>query len=213
MERAGLYLVPEERLGELALVAADAYRDYPLHNWFTAGTYDPEASRLIMMATLVPMAKNAVIYADSEALNGFAVWAPLGFTGSKALPFMINGGSRLLLHSGPGTIRRLLTYERFAMRLKKKYTGHVDCYLYNLSVRRQAQGQGIGRRLLAPMLDFCDDENMVAYLETNKPANVELYRRFGYRLKETNTVPGSSVDHFSMVRLPVPRPGACGNEE
>lgn len=210
VERAGLYLVPEERLDELARVAADAYRDYPLHNWFTGGTYDPEASRLIMKASLAPMAKDAVIYADSEALNGFAVWAPLGFTGSTALPFLKNGGMRLLFRSGPGTIRRLLVYESFAMDLKKKYTGHVDWYLYNLSVRQQAQGQGIGRRLLAPMLDFCDDENMVAYLETNKPDNVTLYERFGFELKQTRLIPGSPVDHYSMVRSPA---AARGNEE
>ena len=48
VKKAGLYLVPEERLGELADVAMDAYQDYPLHNWFSGGTYDPKASRIIM---------------------------------------------------------------------------------------------------------------------------------------------------------------------
>ena len=35
IERAGLYVVQKKDLDKLALVAADAYRDYPLHNWFT----------------------------------------------------------------------------------------------------------------------------------------------------------------------------------
>ena len=48
IERAGLYLVTEKDLDRLAQVAADAYQDYPLHNWLTNGKYDKTASELIM---------------------------------------------------------------------------------------------------------------------------------------------------------------------
>ena len=197
---AGLYIVPEERLEELSEVAANAYQDYPLHNWLTKGKYDSVASKLIMQATLVAMKDDAVIYADSEELNGFAVFVPLGFTGSKTLPFLKNGGMDLLLHSGLGIIKKLLIYETFAMKLKKKYTGPIDWYLYNLSVRKDAQGKGIATKLLLPVLDFCDDEKMVTYLETNKESNVAMYERFGFELKESTLIPSSSIMHYSMVR-------------
>lgn len=200
---AGLYMVPEERFEELAEVAADAYQDYPLHNWFTKGNYDPVASKLIMQTTLASMKEDVVIYADSEELNGFAVWIPMGFNGSKTIPFLKNGGIKLLLHSGLGIVGKLLIYETFAMKLKKKYTGHVDWYLYNLSVRKNAQGKGIAKKLLQSMLTFCDDEKMVAYLETNKESNVAMYEHFRFELKETNKIPGSLVQHYSMVRYPV----------
>ena len=199
---AGLYIVPEERIEELAEVAANAYQDYPLHNWITKGTYDPVASKLIMQITLAAMKEDVVIYADSEELNGFAVFIPLGFSGSKTLPFLLNGGIELLLHSGLGIIKKLLIYENFAMELKKKYTDHIDWYLYNLSVRKEAQGKGIAKKLLLPVLEFCDDEKMVTYLETNKESNVPMYEHFGFELKETNLVPESSVKHYSMVREP-----------
>ena len=138
VKKAGLYLVPKERLGELADIAMDAYLDYPLHNWFSKGKYDPKASRIVMEISLKTMTKDAVIYADSEEMNGFAVWLPLGFDGNKTLPFLLNGGIGLILHSGFGIIGRLLTYEKFAMKLKKNYTENVDWYLYNLSVSSKA---------------------------------------------------------------------------
>lgn len=202
IQKAGLYLVPEERLDELAEIAADAYQNYPLHNWLTNGVYDPVASKLIMKTTIAAMKDDAVIYADSEELNGFAVWVPLGFTGSKTLPFLRNGGVRLLLHSGLGIIRKLLVYETFAMKLKKKYTGHVDWYLYNLSVRQSAQGKGIASKLMRPMLRFCDDEKMLVYLETNKESNVSMYQHYGFELQDTIMIPGSPVMHYPMVRDP-----------
>ncbi len=204
IERAGLYMVPKEDLGKLAEIAADAYRDYPLHNWFTKGKYDEKASDLIMQITLKTMTEDAVIYADSKEMNGFAVWIPFGFSGSKTLPFLFSGGLELICHSGPGIIGRLLTYENYAMNLKKQFTDNYDWYLYNLSIKKEAQGKGIASKLMRPMLQFCDDEQMVAYLETNKESNVGLYKHYGFDLMKEELIPKTPVTHYAMVRKPKP---------
>ena len=203
IENEGLYIVPKKEVCRLAEVAADAYRDYPLHNWFTKGRYDSKASRLIMQISLKTMTEDALIYADSEELNGFAVWLPFGFTGSKTLPFLMNGGLSLILHSGFGIIGRLLTYETYAMNLKKEFTDNYDWYLYNLSIKKEAQGKGIASKLMRPMLRFCDDERMVAYLETNKESNVSLYRHYGFDLMKEELIPKTPVTHYAMVRKPI----------
>ena len=202
VEKAGLYIVPKERINELASVAADAYRDYPLHNWFLGGKYDENLSKKIMEITLMSMSKDAVIYADSEELNGFAVWLPLGFRGTEVLPFLKSGGLKFILRSGFSVIGRLITYENYAMNLKKEFTGNVDWYLYNLSVKKSAQGKGIAGKLLRPMLRFCDEENIVTYLETNKESNVSLYEHFGFELSKKEPIPKSPVMHYAMVRQP-----------
>ena len=202
IEKAGLYIVKESDLERLADVATDAYVDYPLHNWLTKGKYDRTASKLIMQITLKTMTKDAVIYADSEEMTGFAVWIPFGFTGSKTLPFLFSGGLKLILHSGLGIIGRLLTYETYAMNLKKEFTDNYDWYLYNLSIKKDAQGKGIASKLLRPLLGFCDNEKMVAYLETNKESNVSLYKHYGFELKKEELIPKTTVTHYAMVRFP-----------
>lgn len=202
VKKAGLYLVPKNEINKLANVAMDAYEDYPLHNWFSNGKYDPKASKLIMQISLKTMTDIGVIYADSPDINGFAVWLPPTFQGSKTLPFLINGGISLILHSGFGIINKLLTYENYAMNLKKKFTGHFDWYLYNLSVSKKAQGKGIGSKLLRPMLEFSDLEQLTAYLETNKESNVGLYEHFGFNLMEEDFIPNSNVKHYAMTRTP-----------
>ena len=203
IEKAGLYLVQKKDLERLAEVSADAYQDYPLHNWFTKGKYGAKAAKLLMEVSLKSMTEDAVIYADSEEMNGFAAWLPFGFTGNKTLPFLANGGLRLFLHSGFGLVGRLLTYENYAMNLKKTFTDHYDWYLFNLSVRKDAQGKGLASKLMRPMLQFCDDERMVAYLETNKEANVGLYRHYGFELMKEEQIPKSTVMHYAMVRKPI----------
>ena len=203
IEKAGLYIVKEKDLDRLSEVAADAYHDYPLHNWFTKGKYDAKASKLIMHISLKTMTEDAVIYADSEEINGFAVWLPFGFTGSQTLPFLMNGGLSLILHFGPSIIGRLLTYETYAMNLKKDFTDHYDWYLYNLSIKKDAQGKGIASKLMRPMLQFCDDEKMISYLETNKETNVGLYRHYGFELMKEERIPKTPVTHYAMVRKPI----------
>ena len=203
IEKAGLYIVQKKDLERLAEVSADAYQDYPLHNWFTKGKYDAKAASLLMEVSLKSMTEDAVIYADSEEMNGFAAWLPFGFTGNKTLPFLANGGLRLFLHSGFGLVGRLLTYENYAMNLKKTFTDHYDWYLFNLSIRKDAQGKGLASKLMRPMLQFCDDERMIAYLETNKEANVGLYRHYGFTLMKEEQIPKSTVTHYAMVRKPI----------
>ena len=202
IEKAGLYIVQEKDLDYLAEVSADAYKDYPLHNWFTKGKYDEKASKLLMQITLKTMSKDAIIYADSEEMNGFAVWIPFGFTGNKAIPFLKSGGLKLIFHSGFGIINRLSAYEKYAMNLKKEFTDNYDWYLFNLSIKKDAQGKGIASKLLRPMLEFCDDEKMVAYLETNKESNVGLYQHYGFELKKEEIIPKTPVYHYAMVRNP-----------
>ena len=202
IERAGLYIVQKKDLEHLAEVSADAYQDYPLHTWFTKGKYDAKAAKLLMEVSLKTMTEDAVIYADSEEMNGFAAWLPFGFTGNKTLPFLVNGGLRLFIHSGFGLIGRLLTYENYAMNLKKTFTDHYDWYLFNLSIRKDAQGKGLASKLMRPMLQFCDDERMVAYLETNKETNVGLYQHYGFDLMKEEVIPKTPVTHYAMVRHP-----------
>lgn len=55
---------------------------------------------------------------------------------------------------------------------------------------------------MRPMLQFCDDERTVSYLETNKETNVGLYKHYGFELKKEEVIPKSTVTHYAMVRYP-----------
>lgn len=199
-KKAGLYIAEEKDIDRLAEVAADAYEDYPLHNWFSGGRYDAKASELIMKISLKTMINDAVIFADCEEINGFAVILPPGFTGSKTLPFLLNGGIELILHSGLSIIGRLLSYETFAMKIRKKLTNYEDWYFYNLSVSKKSQGKGIATKLFAPAMKFCLDTDGLCYLETNKATNVDIYKHYGFKLRIKGTVPKSDVKHYAMTK-------------
>ena len=69
VENAGLYIVPKSRIKELARIAADAYEDYPLHNWFSGGKYDEYIAEKTMEISLKPIKKVTFRYTNTSALN------------------------------------------------------------------------------------------------------------------------------------------------
>lgn len=196
----GLYIATKKDINKLSENAMEAYQEYPLHIWFSGGSYNPQASKIIMQISLKTMMKKAVIYADSSEINGFAVWLPPGFKGTNSLLFLLNGGLRLIFYSGFGIIKKLIEYENAAMSLKKKITNHNDWYAYNLSVVKKVRGQGLATKLFKPMLDFVSEKKAICYLETNNEKNVSLYEHFGFKIAEKSFVPNTKISHYAMIR-------------
>lgn len=67
--------------------------------------------------------------------------------------------------------------------LEQVGSGHpqeAHWYLPAIGVEPLSQGRGYGSTLLAHGLGVCDRDHVAAYLEATNPANVPLYRRFGF---------------------------------
>jgi ribosomal protein S18 acetylase RimI-like enzyme len=76
-------------------------------------------------------------------------------------------------------------------------------YLFILGVDPPAQGRGLGRALLAPVLAKCDAERTPAYLETSKEDNLRFYESLGFTVAGEHTIPRGPPVWF-MRREPEP---------
>ncbi|MEZ4280345.1 MAG: N-acetyltransferase [Myxococcota bacterium] len=72
-------------------------------------------------------------------------------------------------------------------------------YLAILGVDAARQGQGLGAQLMRDALARCDEEGLIAYLESSNPANVSLYRRHGFEVIGEIQA-GESPVSFPMLR-------------
>jgi ribosomal protein S18 acetylase RimI-like enzyme len=75
-------------------------------------------------------------------------------------------------------------------------------YLGVLGVDPEAQGQGLGRRLMQPILERADHEGLPVSLETLRPTNVSYYRRFGFEVTVEGRLAGSGPAFWVMRRPP-----------
>jgi ribosomal protein S18 acetylase RimI-like enzyme len=74
-------------------------------------------------------------------------------------------------------------------------------YLPMIGVVPEKQGQGYGSALLGPVLERCDAEGKLAYLEASSSRSVPLYERHGFKVVGKIQA-GASPTMFPMVRKP-----------
>jgi predicted acetyltransferase len=62
------------------------------------------------------------------------------------------------------------------------------------------RGKGLGSKIIKPMLNYLDAHNQECYLETLSPTNVEIYKKYGFELKEEVKVPNADLILYAMLR-------------
>jgi GNAT superfamily N-acetyltransferase len=80
--------------------------------------------------------------------------------------------------------------------------GRDSWYLSIVAVTPQAQGRGLGARLLAPTLAEADAATAVCYLETFSPASRHFYQRLGFVTRAEFNEPATGAEYAVMVRVP-----------
>ena len=85
-------------------------------------------------------------------------------------------------------------------RLHQKLMPDPHWYLMMLGVSPQAQGQGIGGKLIQPVLEEADRSNVPCYLETTTPAAVRFYERNGFQVIHQDFFAGHP--YWAMKRSP-----------
>jgi len=98
-------------------------------------------------------------------------------------------------------VRHLGAVMRTIAELDRRVPREPHWHLSLLGVSPERQGSGIGSALLRPILERCDREVTPAYLETANPANLRLYERHGFAVRERLDLrDGPRV--WTMLRIP-----------
>jgi len=79
--------------------------------------------------------------------------------------------------------------------------GNDSWYLSIVAVAPQAQGRGLGARLLAPTLAEADAAPAVCYLETFNPRSLRFYQRLGFVTRAEFDEPTTRARYAIMVRV------------
>lgn len=75
-------------------------------------------------------------------------------------------------------------------------------YLASVGTRPERRREGLGRRVLAPVLERCDAEGQPAYLETSTESNLRFYDALGFRVLDRFEIPGGGPTVWQLWRDP-----------
>jgi ribosomal protein S18 acetylase RimI-like enzyme len=129
----------------------------------------------------------------SEDFKAAALWLPPGVSpDEEALGAVMKEG-----------VDGELQEEVFAVleQVGASHPPEAHWYLPAIGVDPRRQGKGYGSALLARGLEVCDRGHVAAYLEATNPANIPLYKRFGFEVVKAIQA-GSSPSITAMFRAP-----------
>ncbi len=170
----------------LARSLADAFMDDPVSTWASP----PERLRSQVLrrffgAQLRDKLSGGFVYTD-KAQAGAAIWAAPGAWRTTARQDLRM--ARAFMHPRHWPRAPLVAHGLLGLeRMHPAEPPHF--YLATLGVAPAVQGQGLGSRLLQPVLEICDTDGVPAYLESSKESNIAFYARHGFRVTRQIALP------------------------
>jgi len=194
-----------DNLAGVATDLADAFTDDIMFNWFFRTDAKKAEAHQRFFRLIVALADRQGGRIERPACGGAAaVWMPFEAVGPMSLTDELRSLPTMLHATGLARFTRL-----FALREDMDKHHPMDkrhAYLWFLGVSREAQGHGVGSRLLKVATDRLDGEALPAYLETQTERNIALYRRHGFTVISEHKPRPDAPTLWSMWRDPVTEP-------
>jgi ribosomal protein S18 acetylase RimI-like enzyme len=168
----------------LAGVLARAFSDDPVMRWvFPHDSTRVAWNRRFFRFRLRSLLRQEEVWTTDDTA-GAALWA-------APERWRLSGRETLgLARFVPATGRRTAGLLRGLSLVEAHHPETPHWYLAVLGTEPKRQGEGIGSRLLEPVLDACDADEVPAYLESSKESNIAFYARHGFRVTDELRLPG-----------------------
>jgi GNAT superfamily N-acetyltransferase len=167
---------------DLSVTLARAFADDPVMNYLVGANIRRLST--FFGAELRQYVRNGEVLTAGDNAAG-ALWAR---------PNRWRSGLRDLLRSTPAMAAALRTHVPRALkvlsRMEQAHPREPHWYLGVVGTDPAAQGKGLGRALIDPILQRCDEAGLGAYLESSKERNIPYYNRFGFTVTGEIAFPG-----------------------
>jgi GNAT superfamily N-acetyltransferase len=191
------------QIGEAARLLARAFSVDPILTFFLS---DPVRRKVafpaFFRALIYETWEGGHVYGAmlDERLVGVCVWVPPD-AAPPSRPLRRRAARNHLLVNACFPRRAAALYRGFEATLRL-HPQDPHWYLFFIGVAPSVQRAGLGRKLMAPVLEIADREATLCYLETPFPATHEFYCRQGFDLGPGSNPFEGAPTLWTMVRVP-----------
>lgn len=195
--------LPRRAIGQAVSVLRRAFDDDPILTHYLSG---PRRRKMAYRAFFGPIVREHLasdhVYAalDDGRVVGVAVWRPPGARprsrADVVRSFVGELAVRGLFPTGAGEL-----YRGFAAT-ERLHSPTPHWYLFFVGIDIDVQGEGIGSRLLAPVLELADESGTLCYIKTPFPRTHTFYRRLGFEIDSESHPFKNAPPLWTMTRPP-----------
>ena len=181
----------------LAGVLARAFARDPMVTWPLVAADDlPARIRATFEAVDTPFAAEGWMFEAADGLGVMTLLPPGSSAREEELAEATAPGVAAL---SPDAGDR---YERFWAWIWSMLPDEPHWLLDQLAVEPDAQGRGIGGAMIRHAIETAEADGLPLFLETAVPANLALYRRFGFEVFAQGDAPGGGPHVWFLRRDP-----------
>ena len=146
--------------------------------------------------------QNGEVYTTSSRLEGVAIWQHSNMVDSSFWKNLRAGGFGFYRTMGRNLVNRMMKMDQFTSQRRAKHAVTPYMHLGPVAVDPELQGQGYSSKLIRPMLERLDRQELPCYLEAQSESNVSIYEHYGFEVLAKGNVPIADIPHWDMMRLP-----------
>ncbi len=169
----------------LADITAEAFRDDPVNCFLFGNPRSIQSAFRVLARDIYSKRGICHLAGDAGAPGGATMWMdytsgdPGGDMGFLAqLHFTIGQ----FIHGSKGSMKRAITAGQL---MAQHHPKEPHLYLFTIGTLPSARGTGLGKQLLAPVLEACDRQGIACYLENSNPDNHSYYAMHGFETRGT----------------------------
>lgn len=183
---------------DIGSILGDAFKDDPVMN-FSLGSRIEVFRWYFKLVFEAHYSKHEEVYIADD-LSSAAMWLPPGIEHQQySLSLQLLLLREMILGGG---IRGAFKLTKLTRYLKKMEPKEFHYYLHAIGVTEGNRGKGFGSQLLHPVLEKCDRDNQLAYLENTNEKNLPLYERNGFEVLDVYEVDRNGPRLWPMLRKP-----------
>ena len=190
-------------IDEAADVLARAFHNDPLQSYVFPDLQERQA---LSAAHFKPLIRYGLlageVWTTADAIMGVGVWSAPQQPAINLDLLTQAGYFQLPSAIGADAFQRFSDVIDFVEPFHRDDMSCPHWYAMVIGVDSSLQGQGIGGRLLEPVLANADREGVPCYLETCQRANVRFYCKHGFDLLRRGTEPKSGLGYWTFKRAP-----------
>ena len=197
VEANGFIVLKKNEMKEVAKIFTEAFDQYPIYRYFSK-KYNYKDWLKWNTAVIKALSEYGVVFTDStRSLCGVMCCNKYDIVTRREI--YRNGGWKSLFTLGKKALDRVFKFEDFAMELRRKYAIGDYIYCYDICLKKEAQGKGLGKQVIKIAKEFCDKYRIDLYLETHTASNVIYYKKQGFDLLEEAKMPDTDIVNYCFM--------------